>query len=187
MATHPYGRRPEQSANGSSSSEVEPEADRSNLSISPEQSETESHVPSDLLSNNSGASSVINPTTVSSKTVRERELNRERVRRFRLKHKNRRTQESGRAKETNAGNSRKAATQTALDLNHILFSLHMMGAAMLKAPALLITEDEAQRLATAITHVTELYDGPIMDEKTRAWLNLGMVGVQVYGTRVTAV
>ena len=52
---------------------------------------------------------------------------------------------------------------------------------------MLITEDEAQRLATAITHVTKLYDVPIMDEKTRAWLNLGMVGVLVYGTRVTAV
>jgi hypothetical protein len=63
----------------------------------------------------------------------------------------------------------------------------MMGAALVKNPVLVLTEDESKQLAAAITRVTELYDVPLLDEKTRAWLNLGIVGVQVYGTRITSV
>jgi hypothetical protein len=62
----------------------------------------------------------------------------------------------------------------------------MMGAAFLKMPSLLLTEEEAKQLANAITRVSELYEVPLMDEKTRAWLNLSIVGFQVYGTRVVA-
>jgi hypothetical protein len=61
-----------------------------------------------------------------------------------------------------------------------------MGASLLKMPSLVLTEEESKRLATAITRVTELYEVPILDEKTRAWLNLGIVGVEVYGTRIVA-
>jgi len=82
--------------------------------------------------------------------------------------------------------SRKAAAQATVDLNNILFSLHMMGASLLKMPSLVLTEEEAKHLATAITRVTELYDVPIMDEKTRAWMNLGIVGFELYGTRIIA-
>lgn len=85
-----------------------------------------------------------------------------------------------------AASSRKAAAQATLDLNNILFSLHMMGASLLKTPSLVLTEEEAKHLATAITRVTELYEVPILDEKTRAWLNLSMVGFEVYGTRIVA-
>jgi hypothetical protein len=61
-----------------------------------------------------------------------------------------------------------------------------MGSVLLKVPSLVITEEEAKHLATAITRVSELYEIPILDEKARAWINLGMVGVQVYGTRIAA-
>lgn len=88
--------------------------------------------------------------------------------------------------ETAGAATRKSAAQATIDLNNILFSLHMMGAAVLKIPSLALTEEEAKRLATAITRVTELYEVPILDEKTRAWLNLSIVGFEVYGTRVVA-
>ena len=61
-----------------------------------------------------------------------------------------------------------------------------MGAALLKMPDLALTEEEAKHLATAITRVSELYELPLLDEKTRAWMNLGIVGFEVYGTRIVA-
>ena len=64
--------------------------------------------------------------------------------------------------------------------------MHQMGAVLLKNPSLIITEDESKRLAAAITRVSELYEIPLLDEKARAWINLGLVGVEVYGTRITA-
>ena len=63
----------------------------------------------------------------------------------------------------------------------------MMGAAFLKAPALALTEEESRTLAAAVVRVTDLYDVPLMSEEARAWLNLGMVGCGVYGTRIAAV
>jgi hypothetical protein len=62
-----------------------------------------------------------------------------------------------------------------------------MGAVLLRSPAFIITEEESKLLADAITRVTDLYEVPLLDEKSRAWLNLGMAGVEVYGTRVAAV
>jgi hypothetical protein len=60
----------------------------------------------------------------------------------------------------------------------------MMGAAITKSPAWAITPEEAASLSAAINSVTALYDVPIMNEKTKAWLGLGMVAAQVYGARI---
>ena len=60
----------------------------------------------------------------------------------------------------------------------------MMLAAMAKSPAWAITEEESGKLSAAITNVTQFYDVPILDEKSRAWMALGMVGFEVYGSRV---
>ena len=79
------------------------------------------------------------------------------------------------------------AAQATIDLTSILYSLHTMGAVLLKAPGLAITEDEAKMLASAAARVSEQYDVPLLDEKTRAWLNLAMAATQVYGTRIVAV
>lgn len=61
-----------------------------------------------------------------------------------------------------------------------------MLAAFLKQPNFEITEEESKKLAAAITKVSELYDVPMLDERSKAWLGLGMVGVEVYGTRLAA-
>lgn len=96
------------------------------------------------------------------------------------------TKPAGSADAAGSASTRKSAAQATVDLNNILFSLHMMGASLLKMPSLILTDEEAKHLATAITRVSELYEVPILDEKTRAWLNLSMVGFEVYGTRIVA-
>jgi hypothetical protein len=64
----------------------------------------------------------------------------------------------------------------------------MMLALYTKHPEIMLTDEESAILAAGINRVTELYELPILDEKSRAWMNLVMVGFQVYGTRiVTAV
>jgi hypothetical protein len=89
-------------------------------------------------------------------------------------------------KKADATSSRKAATQATIDLTHVLYSLHRMGAVFLQSPDFVITEEEAKLLADAIRRVSDLYEIPLLDEKARAWLNLGMAGTEVYGTRIAA-
>jgi hypothetical protein len=62
----------------------------------------------------------------------------------------------------------------------------MMLAALMKQPDLILTEEESAKLATAINRVVELYDVPLLDERSRAWIGLSLVGVEVYGTRIAA-
>ena len=59
-----------------------------------------------------------------------------------------------------------------------------MLAALTKNPTLILTEDESAKLAAAVNRVTELYDVPLLDERSRAWIGLSLVGVEVYGTRI---
>lgn len=85
------------------------------------------------------------------------------------------------------GTPGKSASQTSHSISNILFSMHMMASVFFKTPELSMEEEEAKELATAITRVTELYDVPMMDEKTMAWINLAMVGAKIYGPRAVAV
>ena len=60
-----------------------------------------------------------------------------------------------------------------------------MGSAILKIPELALDAKEAHALAEAASNVLKYY--PIaLDEKTSAWVNLGMVGMGIYGTRALA-
>ncbi len=131
------------------------------------------------------ADGAVDPAAAGSARQQARDAKRKRNE-YHRKYQERKRKAEREASGPDAAASRKAATQATLDLNNILFSMHMMGAAMLKMPSLMITEEESKQLSTAITRVSELYEMPLMDEKTRAWLNLGIVGFQVYGTRVMA-
>ena len=62
----------------------------------------------------------------------------------------------------------------------------MMLAALTKQPSLVLTEDESEKLGNAINRVVELYDVPLLDERSRAWIGLSLVSVEVYGTRIAA-
>jgi hypothetical protein len=57
---------------------------------------------------------------------------------------------------------------------------------VLKMEELELEELEADRLGAAMADVAELYDIEVA-EKTAAWVNLGMVATEVYGTRITAI
>lgn len=61
-----------------------------------------------------------------------------------------------------------------------------MLAAFTQEPTLAITDDESKKLAAAVSRVVELYDVPLLDERSRAWIGLGLAGVEVYGTRIAA-
>jgi hypothetical protein len=70
-------------------------------------------------------------------------------------------------------------------IERMLYSIHAMGATMLKAPELMLAPEEAQSLAAAIGQVAEHYDLG-MSETALAWTNLAMVAGTIYGTRVFA-
>lgn len=88
--------------------------------------------------------------------------------------------------DTTSSTTTTKQTASQIDLSHLLFSAHLMLAAITKQPSIILTEEEAVKVADAVNRVGELYDAPFLDEKARALLNLGMVGVEVYGTRIAA-
>jgi hypothetical protein len=62
--------------------------------------------------------------------------------------------------------------------------IHTVAATVLKSPDLELDEDEAAKLGRAVSRVSELYDIPLMDEKTRAWMALAGVAGSIYAPRV---
>lgn len=87
---------------------------------------------------------------------------------------------------TGANQYTKAKQQTAQDLTGILMGLHTMCSAFLKVEELELDQDEAKALSDAVNKVQAEYKMPILDPKTLAWINLGMVAGGVYGPRVAA-
>lgn len=82
--------------------------------------------------------------------------------------------------------SRKENTETTRSLSALLYSLHYMAATMMEAPEFAVTEEESDKLAAAVSKVTELYDVAIMGEKTAAWVGLAVAGGTIYGPRLIA-
>jgi hypothetical protein len=83
------------------------------------------------------------------------------------------------------GSKNKSAVQGSL--TSLLFSLHTMGAVLLKTPELEISEQEAKKLNDGITDVARYYTDAELPPKVQAWLNLLMVAGTVYGPRVIAI
>lgn len=73
------------------------------------------------------------------------------------------------------------------DLSSLLYSLHLMGSALLKTPELELTVEESEKLGKAVARVNAEYGNIILDPKTAALLNLGIVGVTIYGPRIITV
>lgn len=92
-----------------------------------------------------------------------------------------------RGRKPGSRNRSKASTSQTTDaLASMLFTVHSFASKIFKAELLALDEEESKRLANAAVQVTQLYDIPLLDEKSRAWLNLGMVAADVYGTRFMA-
>lgn len=87
----------------------------------------------------------------------------------------------------NGGTGRNKTSKTTDSLSSLLFSVHLMGSMFIKVPEMALSEEESKQLADAVTRVSELYDMPLMDDKTLAWVNLAMVASSVYGPRAVAV
>ena len=102
------------------------------------------------------------------------------------KHKTKRRGRPPTAKEGGETTTRKTQTQTTLNLGEMLLNAHIMLAVLAKNPMIELTEGEAKKLGQAVERVTELYEVPLLDERSRAWINLGLVGFEVYGTRIIA-
>jgi hypothetical protein len=86
------------------------------------------------------------------------------------------------------GNSADAKAESVplkLNLEDLLLSVHMMGAELLKVPELELDRGEAKKLADAIAEVNKYY-GVQVDPKKMAIINLGVVGVTIYGSRILA-
>lgn len=85
------------------------------------------------------------------------------------------------------GNTQEKAPQNiAENLERLLLSTHLMGAAMLKCPELELDVDEAKKLASAIREVSKHYP-VVFDPKKMALMELGTVALMVYGTRGVAI
>ena len=79
-----------------------------------------------------------------------------------------------------------AKKDAALDLTQVLYSTHLMLSTLMKIEELKLEQGEAKELSDAIVRVNDLYGGLVIPEKVLAWINLGIVGIKVYGTRITA-
>lgn len=62
----------------------------------------------------------------------------------------------------------------------------MIIATAMSSPTIELTDEESEKLARAITNVTEQYEMPILDPRSRAWMYLGLVGFELYGSRAIA-
>ena len=73
------------------------------------------------------------------------------------------------------------------DLTGLLFSLHLMGAAICKTPELQLTKEEAEELGKAVARVNKEYGIQIISSKAAALINLAIVGGTIYGPRSIAI
>lgn len=97
-----------------------------------------------------------------------------------------RSKRRGRPRGSRNLTSIKQEKQVSTDLSGILYSLHLMGAAILNVKELQLDKEEAKNLGDAVARVNSLYDGLILSEKQLAWVNLAMVGGTIYGPRFVA-
>lgn len=83
--------------------------------------------------------------------------------------------------------SKSATKEVSQDLSSILFSLHLMGATILKTPELALEEKESEQLGKAVARVNAEFGGMVLDPKTAAVVNLLIVAGGIYVPRVIAV
>lgn len=90
-----------------------------------------------------------------------------------------------RGRKPGSTNAKKKTAQIldSTGIEKILLSVHGMLAGMMSNPIWELDKDEAKKLSEAIVSVQAHYPMAI-NAKTLAWVNLGMIGMAVYGPRV---
>lgn len=92
----------------------------------------------------------------------------------------RRGRKPGSRNKRSGGESSRNTSKTTDSIAAMLFTTHTVAAAVLKLPMLKIPKEGCSELAAAILEVTELYEVPLLSEKSLAWLNLASVATRVY-------
>lgn len=82
---------------------------------------------------------------------------------------------------------RKTTFASSSNLEKMLISLHIMGAALTKTPEFIIDDEEAKILSSAILEVNAAYEIPILSPKHMAMIGLVVALGTVYAPRVIAV
>lgn len=80
----------------------------------------------------------------------------------------------------------KAAKNDLSGLESLLYTLHVFAGAIFETPELVLKPDEAKLFAEATINVARHYNH-VIDPKIMAWINLGAVGMGIYGTRLFAI
>jgi hypothetical protein len=80
----------------------------------------------------------------------------------------------------------KTPQNIAENLETLLLSVHLMGAAFLKCPELELSQPEAEKLAGAVREVAKHYN-VVVNPKTLALIELSTTGAMIYGTRGVAI
>lgn len=91
----------------------------------------------------------------------------------------------GRPKGSRNSNT-KARKENTNDLTGILYSLHMMGAALTGIEELNLDESEAKKLSDAIGKVNAYYGGMVLPENIMVWTQFVIAMGTVYGPRAVA-
>jgi hypothetical protein len=94
-----------------------------------------------------------------------------------------RTQRGKRTAETG---EKESVRLESLKISDLLYSIHLMGAEMLKTPELELDKDECVKLADAVSEVSKHYT-TAFNPKTVAWVHLAVIAGGIYGTRIFAV
>jgi hypothetical protein len=128
-------------------------------------------------SGNGSANSGTKPTA-----AQRRKANSERAKRI---WRERRAKSASAESASSASGKKKEVPLHLAGIEALLLSVHTMGAAILNVPELALDPKEAHSLAEAVSNVAQFYDIPA-DPKTVAWINLGMCGMTIYGTRALA-
>jgi hypothetical protein len=98
----------------------------------------------------------------------------------------RRGRKPGSKNRPRAESETQAPSNLAANLEHILLSIHTMGAAFLSCPELELDSQEAEKLARSIRELSKYY--PIsLDVKRMAQIDLAMMAAMIYGTRGVAI
>lgn len=98
----------------------------------------------------------------------------------------RRGRPPGTRNKSRDGSQTASPQNIAENLEHLLLSVHTMGAAFLKCPELELDEAEAKKLASSIREVSKHY--PVtLDPKRLALIELGTMAAMIYGTRGVAI
>lgn len=104
----------------------------------------------------------------------------------RTSNRGRKSGGSGTAPKSGTSKARGNDSQSVKGLEKLLISLHMMAAAATKTPELMLDNQEAAMMASAINAVQNHYDFNVSAEVT-IWVNLISASAAVYGPRAVVI